>query len=234
MIIKPKIRTKTKIKMKRVLLLLLALIIAVSLAACGEKDNENSDGGGSNSDGGGSNSGGKGSAAAEDFIKVFASGNFYMRVDMQDEDIPGPFDLYLYNGMMAMYMEIEDAGAVRMIYRDDKTYMIFESLQMYQVIDGIDDSLDLDFDVDGDSVFLKSGKEEFNGKTLNYDEYADEGESESSLRIFLDGGKVAGIRTLEKNGDVEQDIIIYDFQAIDDGIAFTVFDYIPSDYELIE
>ncbi|MCL1858098.1 MAG: hypothetical protein FWF92_02550 [Oscillospiraceae bacterium] len=195
-------------RIKKLLVLFLAVIIAGSFTACSKK----------------------GSGAAEEFIKLFSSGNFYIQLIVEEDGISQPVDVYLYNGMSAMYIKEDEAGTMRIIWRDGKTFLIFEDMKMYMVENYIEDEFNFDFAIEGETKYTKSGKAEFNGKNLSYDEYIDE--DGIGMMIFTENGKLAGIRTLDKNGNPEEDTVILAFTGIEEGVAFTVFDFIPDDYEL--
>ena len=152
-----------------------------------------------------------------------------MKASMKMDDVETILDAYIKGGKVAMFMEIE-GQKVRMLFADEKVYLVMDEQKMVMVMSldlfpmG-DISEDVAFDT-SKMKYLGSGKAEFNGKNLAYDEYElDEG---GKMMMFVDGKNIAGIRNVIDGQNMDIVILEFDSKVSDD-----VFK-IPDDYQKIE
>ncbi|MCL2488554.1 MAG: hypothetical protein FWE80_07715 [Oscillospiraceae bacterium] len=187
--------------MKKIGLFILALSLVLSLVACG---------------------GGSGKAAQK-FIDIFASGTFHMKATASDGyGGQAAVEMYCKGDKFASVME-EDGETARMVVSDGKYYIISDAEKEYTVMDlGGASPMD-DIPVTGNMTFVKSGKADFNGKNLSFEEYTNA--TGDTVQFFLDGNNLAGLRTLDGDGDGDDVIIL----VLDQNVPNSVFD-IPGDY----
>ena len=111
----------------------------------------------------------------------------------------------------------------KMLLSDGSVYMIDDTMKAAYAIPLSEDLTRLVFQADG-LQYAGSGSEEFAGKVLPYDEYK---MRRGTLRMYVDGGGLAGIKTI--NDDSEAVIEVLDFSRDADESLFEI----PSDYTVI-
>lgn len=120
------------------------------------------------------------------------------------------------------------------IIKGDKTYMIDHDAKTVMVlpqggaISGMDEVGETfeeqELETDG-MMFLKSGKEEFKGKTYDYEEYSvDNG----SIKYYFDKKNLVGLEMTMEEGKSTWEIV-----ELSDKVDESLFE-IPSEYELID
>ena len=167
------------------------------------------------------------SKVADPFFNMFGSGTYHMKAKMINDSTEIIIEQYLKNGMMASLMETEDS-VMRTIMRDGKMHMVNDdekTVIVMPVMQQMGSTNSTAVDTAG-MIYIGSGKAEFNGKTLPYDEYSMDGEGKT--QFFVDGNKMAGIRTIAN--EQEMDMVILE---LDQNVPDSVFE-IPMDYERME
>jgi len=147
------------------------------------------------------------------FIKIFASGNYHMKATTTIDKVKAEMEFFLKGNRMAT--TISAAGETsRIITRDNKTYMIMDQMKMIMVLpaQGLAESAAVD--TSGMS-FTGSGTASFAGKNLPYEEYSEKDGSKS--QFFIDGNKLAGIRSISKEETVDMVISVLD-QNVPDSV----------------
>ena len=161
---------------------------------------------------------------AEAFFKTFASGNYHMKAKMSGDDgTVSDIESYVKGDMLATTMSAQ-GQTTRMIFKDNKMYMIMDSAKMIMVMPAADKSQAGGVETD-DMKLAGSGTAMFNGKSLSYEEYKDP--DGNRTQYFLDGSKLAGIRNIMDDGGTI-DVII---SVLDQNVPNNVFD-IPSGYQV--
>jgi len=215
--------------MKRFFALALALVLMFTLAACGgDKDKPAGDQQPAQSTPADNNppaTPGEG-RVADAFYNMFDSGTYHMKVKIVGADMEMVMEYYFKGDMIAT--SIEGAGENgRMISKDGKNYIINDEEKMVMEMSAanhpdLDESAGVDTDV---MEYSSSGKDDFQGKNLPYDEYSlkDGG----TTQFFVDGNKLAGIRNLV-DGEVIDMVIL----ELNQNVPDKVFE-IPADYTTI-
>ena len=157
---------------------------------------------------------------ADAFFRIFESGTYHMKAKIISSGMETDMESYSKGGMIATAMP---AMGQRMIFKDNKMYMIMDAAKMVMVMPVDDTSQAGGVETDNMKP-VGSGTASFGGKSLPYEEYRD---SEGSrVQYFLDGAKLAGIRTICSEGNT--DIII---SVLDQNVPNNVFD-IPNGYQV--
>ena len=152
-----------------------------------------------------------------------------MKAAMMMDEVETVMDAYIKGGKVAVFMEVE-GQEIRMIFADEKVYLVMDTEKMVigmsaDLFPMGDISEDVAFDTSA-MKYVSSGKTEFNGKNLAYDEYKlDAG---GSMMMFVDGKNFAGIRNIIDGQSVDIVILEFDSKVSDD-----VFK-IPDDYQKVE
>lgn len=181
--------------MRRIIALTLTLVLALSLAACGGNTDQPSGSiPGSNSqatpesepsdsppsamvgsESGGTVSGGSTEPAAsgdsggsaDTYFNMFDSGTYHMKAKMSGNDgTESTMETYCKDGMVATVIEM-DGESNRMIFRDEKMYIIMDSEKAYMEIPTQDSQSEGVVNTAG-KTSTGSGTAEFNGKNLRY------------------------------------------------------------------
>jgi len=202
-----------------------------SSGSSGESGNNNSveSNSGNNGSSGVTNTGA--AVLTQDIFKIMDSGEYHMKVNMttaaSDEEIDFSFameyDIYLKDGMQAMIIDF--MMKMRTVYRDGKTYTMYDDYEVMTVAEGTEDN---SFEVTMKSdqlTYIGEDSEEFAGKTYKYDEFTNS--YGTVFRYYVDGGVLKGIRSIDPGGSVtDMEILIFESSAPD-----SVFE-IPTDYEI--
>ena len=140
------------------------------------------------------------------FFKTFSSGTYHMKARVVSDGSSTDMELYYKGDMGAVLLE-EDGEAMRIVMKDKKTYMIFDTSKMILIAPA---QAAEDFKgVETDKIKLNgSGTAVFTGKSLPYDEYL--GPDGSKSQYFVDGNKLAGIRSITKEGTADTIISVFD------------------------
>ena len=121
-------------------------------------------------------------------------------------------------------------GAVKsVVVKDGITYMIDHSTKLV-ISSSVAVSSTASGVVGGDFnlnnlKFVKNGKDTFNGKSLNFDEYSTDG---GAFKVYVDGGKIAGFGTTEDGAAVN-----YIVSELKSGTEADLLN-VPSDYQLLD
>jgi len=161
---------------------------------------------------------------AEAFFKIFASGTYHMKGKMKGNDkTMSDIETYVKGGLMATIISAQ-GESTRMIFRDNKMYMVMDSAKTMMVMPATDKTEAGAVDTKGMKL-TGSGTAVFNDKSLPYEEYKDPDGNKS--QYFLDGSKLAGIRNVVGGGETI-DLII---TVLDQNIPGNVFD-LPKGYQV--
>ena len=162
-------------------------------------------------------------AKTDAYFKVFASGNYHMKAKISGGGTTSDMESYMKGDMMATTMTAQ-GESTRMIFRDNKMYMIMDAAKMIMVMPAGDKSEAGGVDTN-DMKLSGSGTASFGGKSLPYEEYMDpEG---SKAQYFMEGTKFAGIRNIVSGGETI-DLII---SVLDQNVPDNVFN-IPTGYQV--
>ena len=230
---------------KKLFLITLTVLLALTIVSCGGNSNNNAGGGGAPAPaatGGAGNDSPSVTAdpagdavntaessdpavgAAAGFFDMFSGGNYHMKAVMTIEGIETTMETYAKDDMVAMIMDVEGISS-RTLVRDDMVYIISDESKTYMTIPVASDGPA----VQGEDLVTAgmkptgSGRDEFNGRTLPYEEYSDE--DGNTTQFFMDGATLAGTRSII-GGIVMEFVII----SLDNNIPAGVFD-LPAGYE---
>ena len=185
--------------------------------------------------------GGEPSEAVMEFFALIASGNW--RMEMFVEQIGDTAVVSMYDGMTAMETDTGNIGLdemglegkVSVIIRDDMTYVIFQDMGMYMIMDSdyMGDLTVPDFSNVVSAPYIGSGMTEFNGDMVNYDAFVTEGGSEYFMYV---GDKVVGLMSLDEDDDKVAETAVIDYGAVTADQAFDIFDVdaIEENYALLD
>jgi hypothetical protein len=198
-------------KMKKVFAIALALVLALTLlTACG--GNGNTDPAITNGGSGGANLGEK---TKKYYYDLTTGGTYHMKYKSISAERTTITDAYYKNGMTAFITDMPTWS----IFRDNKTYALLSELKMYSSMD-VPASSGATGKFDG-IAYAGAGTSEFNGKTLDYEEYTSEA---ATMLYFFDGNALAGWRA-KAEGYASDTILL----AFDQNVPDHVFE-IPRDY----
>ena len=156
------------------------------------------------------------------FFKIFSSGTYHMKAKSTSGGTTSDTDFYCKGGISAI-ITTESGESMRIVLKDKKMYMIFETSKMMMITPSMEDQIPTTI-IETDKIkFTGSGTAVFAGKSLPYDEYA--GADGGKSQYFVDGNKLAGIRTVSKEGT--EDAVV---AALDQNIPNNVFDIPGSGY----
>ncbi|MDX9916641.1 MAG: hypothetical protein RBT15_01340 [Gudongella sp.] len=112
-------------------------------------------------------------------------------------------------------------GVMYMVVHDERMVIEFPAMDIQFSEDNLSDPMDVDPD---ELVFVTSGKTEFAGKMMDYEEYTG---FDTTVRYFFDGKRLAGFESLY---DDDRSIVIVD--KFENGVDSSMFE-IPSDYQIM-
>ena len=158
----------------------------------------------------------------ETFLKIFASGNYHMKATTTADGVKADMEMFTKSGRIASTVSAE-GETVRVVMRDNKTYMIMESLKTI-MITAIQDGSQSGVVDTSKMTFTGTGTASFAGKNLSYEEYTEEGKK---TRFFIDGNKLAGMRAIA-DGET-MDIII---SILDQNVPDSAFNIPSSGYQV--
>ena len=160
----------------------------------------------------------------ESFLKIFESGTYYMKATMVEDSMRIETEIYMKGNRMATTTHA-DGETMRIIIRDGKAHMIMEEAKMIIVTPAMDMHDTAAVDISG-MTFRRSGTASFAGRNLPYEEYShDDGETS---QFFIDGNRLAGIRSLAPGEDTSDMIISVFNQNVPD----SVFNVPSSGYQI--
>jgi len=161
--------------------------------------------------------------ASDAYFKIFSSGTYHMKAQMTVDGQTADMESYMKDGMIATSFSSQGESN-RMIFRDNKMYMIMDAVKMVMIMPGGDTSDAHGVETD-DMKLTGSGRASFGGKNLPYDEYRDP--DGNKAQFFMDGAKFAGIRNISTEGE-NIDLII---SVLDQNVPNNVFN-IPTGYQV--
>ena len=208
----------------------LVLILALALVACGGNNKGNTSvSNNSNEDNvasveSTSSTDIKG-GSVEAYFNIFKGGTYHMKAKMVGGGMETIMETYVKDGMSAMKME-SGGQSSRMIFRDNKMYMINDDAKTVMSFPATGKTDTQGVKTDGMNR-VGSGTDNFNGKDLPYEDYADE--EGAKVRYFMDGNKLAGIRNIIGEG-AAIDVIVLE---LDKKVPCNAFE-IPSGYKQAE
>ena len=158
----------------------------------------------------------------EPIFKIFLSGTFHMKATMSSGGMQTDIESFCKNKRVATTMT-SSGETMRIIFSDDKSYMINEKEKMIIIIPSQGASIADDFANDKMS-YIGSGTASFNGKNLPYEEYRDE--DANKVQFFMDGNKFAGTRQTTSEGEIiEMVISVFDQNVPDSAFAVPTSGY---------
>ena len=158
------------------------------------------------------------------FIKLLESGTYFMKASVTSEGTTAIVETYAKDGKMAVVSSVEGMST-RSVIKDRKTYMIMDSLKMVMVMP-FTGTNEISKVVVDKMKLTGSGIAKFNGKDLPYDEYSNP--DGIKIQYFIDGNKLAGIRSIAKEGSADLVII-----ELNQNVPNSIFD-IPTGYQVQE
>ena len=146
------------------------------------------------------------------FFKIFSSGTYHMKAKMTTAGVASDMEMYAKGDLLSMVTSMQ-GQAMRTVVKDKKAYVIMDSLKMIMISAAGNESQSVD---PNKMKYTGSGTAVFAGKSLPYDEYLNTDGSKG--QFFVDGNKLAGIRTImAKQGTVEMIVLELD-QKIPNGV----------------
>jgi len=167
---------------------------------------------------------------ASKYIDMFEKKLYYMKYSLSTDaggsETAMDGEMAMNGDSTAMRMGV-GGGSMRVVIKDNQTYTIFDDQKTYMASPATQDNSSINTEITDTSgiEFTGSGSEEYHGRMLPYEEYKTDA---ASVRYYMDGDNLAGIRTIPAEGmSVDMEIVEMS-QNIPDGL----FD-IPSDYTAI-
>ena len=159
----------------------------------------------------------------EAFIKIFASGTYHMKASMTAAGVKTDMEVFTKGGRIASVMSSQGETA-RMVMKDNKTYIIMDSAKMI-LVTPIQEGSDTGAVDTSKMAFTGSGTANFAGKNLPYEEYTSGSEK---TQFFIDGNKLAGMRTIVP-GEGNVDTVI---SVLDQNVPDSAFNIPSSGYQI--
>jgi len=216
--------------MKKIVTIMLSCVLLFGMTACG---NSNSNNNNNSSNDNGENSNGANTENVSDnndsgaakYFKMFSGGTYHMKAKMVGGGVETTMEMYMKGDKWATLTEMGGMSN-KMILKDHKMYIVNNEAKTVMV-SNTTPSLEKRSGIETDGMTLTgSGKAEFNGKNLPYEEYSNN--MGSKVQYFLDGDKLAGIRNI--NDEMSIDIVIL---VLDQNVPDSIFD-VPGNYQKIE
>jgi len=165
---------------------------------------------------------------SEKFIKMLSSDSYHIELKIVVGGVEIQMEKYEKKGMIAATTKAKDV-TMRIIMRDNKTYMIDDSkktvLVMPELMQALADMVKTTAVNTKRMRYVGSGKANFQGKNLPYEEYRIDNRGKS--QFFVDGKKITGIRNI--SGSEVAEVVIL---ALNKYVSDSVFQ-IPDDYTQI-
>jgi len=163
----------------------------------------------------------------KDILAIFEGGTFHLKAKMQIQSSDMTYDIYAKYGMASIVMEQEVMGVRRIVYKYGKMYSISDSSKTVTVSEAAPTESHIPVGPNmadmANMKYIGEGSGVFMGKSYKYDEF--EGPEGMKIFYFVNGGKLAGIRTTDKSGRTSDMEVL----AFDKNVPNSVFE-IPSDY----
>ena len=160
----------------------------------------------------------------DSFFKLFGSGTYHMKARMTDGGgTISEMESFMKGGMMATAVTAQGESS-RMIFKDNKMYMIMDAAKTVMILPAMNASQSGGVETAGMKL-TGSGTAVFGGKSLPYEEYRDP--QGNRAQYFLDGTKLAGIRNIANGGETTDLVIL----VLDQNVPNNVFD-IPNGYQV--
>jgi hypothetical protein len=160
----------------------------------------------------------------KDILDIYSGGKYHLKYKMKTAAGDTAADTYIKGDKMATEMVI--AGiATRTVISDGFAYLIMDAAKM--VVKSAYDSANAAASGVADPSnmrFAGSGKEEFAGESLDYEQYDSNG---VQTYYFVKDGGLKGIRTVNRGVTTDMEIL-----SIDKKVPAGVFD-IPADYTIM-
>ena len=153
----------------------------------------------------------------EPFFRIFESGTFHIKFSVTAGGVTADVELFVKGEMMAM--STSAAGeSIRIIIRDDKTYMINDAEKIIIITAAMPGMSDFAKMGQTDNItFTGTGTAAFNGRNLSYEEYTT---NDGRAQYFVDGNKLVGIRSISPGtGTVDSIISVLDQNVPDSAFA---------------
>ena len=182
--------------MKKLSLILICLLLAmVVFTACGSNNQPASN----------EKAGSTENLLSKSFADIFNSGKYYMKYKMTaGTDTEGSFtaimEIYIKGDMIANVTELPDQKLENII-RDGKMYVIMHDQKMIITMPDIPSNMQQHDGVVNTKgmVYKGTGKAEFAGRELTYEEYK-HATTDTSMRYFFDEKTLAGIQIVGEGG----------------------------------
>jgi hypothetical protein len=207
--------------MKKILALMLCTILLLGLTACGNNENDKENNNNKPNNNATSNND---NIDFSDYFNVFSNRNYHMVIRLIVDDVEGEIEVYVKDEKISTTTKIEDEVS-RMLILGNRTYIIMDEDKLMNMIDVVvtEDTGAIET---GNLIKKGTGKGEFDGRELPYDEYLDN--NGSKVRFFVENEELVGIRTIDDG--ITTDMII---EVFDQNIPDNIFD-IPKDYKLMD
>ena len=209
--------------MKIVLRTVLSCFLIVGMATCGSR-NKNSNTEESSQEVNTEMSSDDNGAAK--YFNIFNGGKYHLKAKMVGNGQTSVIEMFLKDKNNMVTIVEAEGEKTKIITKDSKMYMVSDATKTVMITKIPQVSNDNGGIKTEGMTLTDSGTAEFNGKTLPYKEYSNpEG---VKTQYFLDGDKLAGIRSITQ--DMIMDMIVIELDEI---VPENVFD-IPSDYKKME
>ena len=158
------------------------------------------------------------------YFDVLSSGNYHLKAKMTTEGMDVAMEMYMKDGNWSMLSKVGEYTN-RVILKDNKMHIIDDPSRTILITKATPSTQEMQIDTKG-MTLTGTGEAEFDGKNLPYEEYTNE--TGNKTHFFLNGDKLAGIRTFVDEKPVDMIIL-----EMDQNIPGNVFD-IPDDYQKME
>jgi len=169
------------------------------------------------------------SRASEGYIRLLSGDAFYLGFTAGSN----VFEFYIYDEMLAIFMNDPNLGVVSMLFFDDGMVMVYYELESYvemdiettfmvigeEFINGVYLMYEELIDKLDSMTYSSSGTASFQGTFFQYDEYIDL--SGNAYQLFYEHETVVGIRNFI--GRESEDIFIHEYAGISDMDASLIF-----------
>jgi len=159
-------------------------------------------------------------------FEIFNTGAFFMKLKILNGEAAGTvMDVHVKDNMSAVVMSSGGLD-IRVVIRDGKSYTINDTdktLYIYELDPEVAESTG--WANTGNLTFVGTGSDEFNGKTLSYDEFKDP--KDQRTFYFMDGNTLVGMRSVSEHESSDVEVL-----ELNTNISDKVFD-IPTDYDVL-
>ena len=155
-------------------------------------------------------------------LKIFAGGNYHMKAVTTADGVKAETEVFVKGGRTASIVSSE-GKTMRIVLKDNKTYMIMDSEKMI-LITAMQDASQTGAVSTSKMAFTGSGTASFAGKNLPYEEYA---EGNDKTQFFIDGNKLAGMRSIAAGQTADTVITV-----LDQNVPDSIFNVPSSGYQV--